>query len=159
MSNVLVLHVTACAMDRRALGPGPSTHPEDMGQVSHTPFPAGSTHTHCWSWQGHKKQLQHELIPAERAKGWGQGQDEMEVTWHAQAVEVEVAWAEQGHPCPIPDSQHTSSLLWLDGRKHLPRLKQVRLVQNYTIKKLAPDEFPDPQDFVWPLPAKGQLQF
>lgn len=45
-----------------------------------------------------------------------------------------------GTPCPIPGSQHTGSLLWLHGRKHLPRLKQVRLVQNRTVKKLALDE-------------------
>lgn len=62
-------------------------------------------------------------------------------------------WSGQngGTPCPIPDSQHTSSLLWLDGRKHLPRLNQVRLVQNYTIKKLALDEISRSTGLSWAI--------
>lgn len=124
--------------DRRVLGPGPSIHPKDMGQISHAASPAGSIHTQSWSWQGHSKQLQHELLPVKRAKGWGKGQDEWR--WPDRLQRWRCAEQNRDTSCPIPDSQHKGSLLWLDCRKHLPRLKQVRLVQNYTIKKLALDE-------------------
>lgn len=63
-------------------------------------FLAGTFHIPNWGWQGHKKQWQPELFPVKMAKGWGRGQEEMEVTWHPQAVKM--SWAEEEHPLLHP---------------------------------------------------------
>lgn len=106
----------------------------------------GAAQPHCIpSWQhphtaevgrATTSSLQHELFPVERTGRKGR----VRWRWPDRLQRWRCAEQNRSTHYPIPDSQHTGSLLWLDGRKHLARIKQVRLVQNNTIKKLALDE-------------------